>query len=163
MINKNFNLSVILVALIIALLPAVSQAESVSDISLQTKSGAIRLADFKGQVIYLDFWASWCVPCRKSFPWLNTMQQKYQSSGLKVIAVNLDKEADLAQKFLEQNPAQFQIAYDPDGKIASRLKVTGMPSSYLIDRNGHIVLSHVGFLEKDAPKLENKIKTQLGK
>ena len=74
------------------------------------------LAEHKGDVIYLDFWASWCVPCRKSFPWMNAIQKKYQSQRFTVISVNVDANDELAQKFLKKTPASFAVIYDPKGK-----------------------------------------------
>lgn len=139
------------------------QAVSLSDISFKTKDGAIKLSDYKGKVIYLDFWASWCVPCRKSFPWMNHIQKKYGNKGFKIIAVNLDQEPDKAKAFLDKIPANFTIAYDPEGVSATAFKVKGMPSSYLIDRSGKITFSHIGFREKEIPAMEQKIKQLLRK
>ena len=78
-----------------------------------------KLSDLAGQVVYLDFWASWCKPCRKSFPWMNQMQHKYAGKGLQIIAINLDTESSLAMNFLDKVPAQIPIIYDPEGNIAS--------------------------------------------
>lgn len=129
--------------------------------SFKTDTGNINLTDFKGQVIYLDFWASWCIPCRKSFPWMNSMQQRFAKQGLKIIAVNLDQEPEKAREFLEKIPAKFTIAYDHEGRSATEYKVKGMPSSYLIDRNGKIVFSHIGFRNQEKHLMEEKIKQLL--
>jgi thiol-disulfide isomerase/thioredoxin len=94
-----------------------------------------KLSDLTGQVVYLDFWASWSKPCRKYFPWMNKIQKKYDFQGLKIIAVNLDSDPALAKVFLEKVPANIPILHDLEDKIASDYKITGMPSSYLIDRN----------------------------
>lgn len=134
-----------------------------SPMPLNTKNGVIKLSDFKGQVIYLDFWASWCIPCRKSFPWMNEIQKRYGNKGFKVIAVNLDQEADKAKAFLDKIPANFTVAYDPEGVSATAYKVKGMPSSYLIDRTGKITFSHIGFRAKEIPAMEQKIKQLLKK
>ena len=136
-------------------------AENLPDLTLQTKQGALKLSDLRGQAIYLDFWASWCVPCRKSFPWMNEMQQRYGKHGLKVIAVNLDKDPELAAKFLKDYPANFTVAYDAQGTSAEKMKVQAMPSSYLIDRNGVLVQKHMGFKENDTASLEADIKALL--
>lgn len=133
------------------------------NISFKTAKGEVKLSDFNGQVIYLDFWASWCIPCRKSFPWMNSLQNRYGNKGFKVIAVNLDQEAEEAKAFLDKIPANFIIAYDPEGISAKKLKVKGMPSSYLIDRAGKVVSSHIGFREKEIPEMEHKIKSLLKK
>ena len=111
----------------------------------------------KGQVIYLDFWASWCVPCRRSFPWMNAMQEKYGQQNFKVLSINLDAQADLAAKFLAKNPANFDIIYDPKGKIARYFKLKGMPSSYMINAKGKVVSAHVGFTDKKKAQYEQEI------
>jgi len=140
-----------------------AHAESGTSISFKTKNGDIKLSDYKGKVIYLDFWASWCIPCRKSFPWMNNLQKRYGNKGFKVIAVNLDQEQDKAKAFLDKIPANFTVAYDPEGVSATAFKVKGMPSSYLIDRTGKITFSHIGFREKEIPAMEKKIKQLLRK
>ena len=116
-----------------------------------------KLSDFKGKVVYLDFWASWCKPCRKSFPWMNKMQQKYGPQGLQIIAVNLDSDLALAKVFLDKVPADIPIIYDPQGNIASGYKLIGMPSSYLIDRAGLLRKSHKGFFTKKESLYEQEI------
>jgi thiol-disulfide isomerase/thioredoxin len=116
---------------------------------------------YKGSVVYLDFWASWCTPCRKSFPWMNAMQQKYGDKNFQVVSVNLDTERSLADKFLAKTPANFTILYDPDGSLASELKLKGMPSSFLINAQGQIINAHVGFNDKKKIKYEQQIKQSL--
>jgi thiol-disulfide isomerase/thioredoxin len=98
-----------------------------------------------GKVIYLDFWASWCVPCRQSFPWLNAMQAAHQPEGFVVLSVNLDAKTSFAQAFLKKHPANFDIMYDSQGVLAKKFAVKGMPSSYLFNRQGEIIASHFGF------------------
>ena len=107
-----------------------------------------KLSQYQGKVVYLDFWASWCGPCRQSFPWMNQMQTQFADAGFTVLSVNLDAKPELAKKFLDTYPANFPIFYDHKGKVAKALKVKGMPSSYIIDRNGQIVSKHVGFNEQ---------------
>ena len=117
--------------------------------------------DLKDKIIYLDFWASWCVPCRQSFPWMNTLHKKYSDRGLVVIAVNLDENRQDAQQFLKELPAEFQVIYDPEGKLAEIYNVQGMPSSYLFDRNGKLVSTHIGFKNRDADALQSSIASLL--
>lgn len=126
------------------------------DFTLPAKNGSITLSKYKGRVVYLDFWASWCIPCRKSFPWMNAMQKNY-SKSLVVITINLDKKKKAVDKFLTKYPANFIVAHDPAGKTAELYDVKGMPSSYIIDRDGKIVYSHIGFREKSKKELEKKI------
>lgn len=131
------------------------------DFTLSTDGGTISLSQYKGQVVYIDFWASWCGPCRQSFPWMSKMQQRYGEQGFKVIAINLDKEAELRDKFTAANQPRFTIAYDPEGTVAEKYNVTVMPTSYLIDRDGNIHTQHLGFNDKDSSRLERKIEALL--
>lgn len=114
-----------------------------------------------GKVVLLDFWASWCTPCRKSFPWMNALQKKYAAQGLTVIAVNLDMEKRLAAEFLQVTPAQFRVEYDPKGDLATKLNVSAMPTSFLLDRNGKIVKQHAGFREAQLAVREQEIERLL--
>lgn len=106
---------------------------------------AIDLEAHAGKVVVVDFWASWCKPCRQSIPWLNEMQAKYGARGLVVIGVNVDTERPLARKFLAQTPARFQIVYDAEGKLPQQYGVQGMPASFIFDRTGHLVEKRLGF------------------
>jgi len=103
------------------------------------------LNDYRGQVVVVDFWASWCVPCRRSFPWLIEMQEKYGPDGLLVIGVNMDEDAAAAETFLRNYPVNFRIVRDPDGVLAREYDVIAMPSSYVINREGKIAEQHLGF------------------
>ncbi len=116
-----------------------------------------RLSDLKGKVVYIDFWASWCGPCRKSFPWLNQINAKYSSDDFVVLSINTDAQRKLADKFLAKFPADFSVTYDPMGDLARIYQVKGMPSSYLIDHNGNIATSHVGFRSKKIAGYEQQI------
>jgi thiol-disulfide isomerase/thioredoxin len=115
------------------------------------------LTAFKGQVVYLDFWASWCAPCRESFPWMNHLEGELGHDGLVVIAVNVDRERAEADRFLREHPAQFRIIHDPDGLLPEKFGVRGMPTSFLIDRNGHVQARHEGFLMRDRDALRQQI------
>jgi thiol-disulfide isomerase/thioredoxin len=129
---------------------------------LQGENGEIiSLAKLKGKVVYLDFWASWCGPCRQSFPWMNEMQEKYGQQGLEVLAINLDGNLTDAKKFLQENPAKFKIAYDTKAQTPKLLGVKGMPTSYLIDRQGRVVSVHVGFNLAKKSDLETELKQVL--
>jgi thiol-disulfide isomerase/thioredoxin len=113
-----------------------------------TAESTFDLTEFRGKVVVLDFWASWCVPCRRSFPWMNGMQEKYGRDGLVIVGVNMDSEPAEAAAFLRDTPAEFQIIHDPDGELAREHDVVAMPSSYVFDRNGVLVTRHLGFKVK---------------
>jgi len=149
----------VLVTLLFGLLLSISSVAGETVTSRQALEQA--LAKHKGEVVYLDFWASWCVPCRKSFPWMNMVQEKYQTKGFSIISVNLDADYALAQKFLKENPASFSVIYDPKGKLAKHFKIQGMPSSMLIGRDGKIKQRHTGFFAKKIPQYQQEIEKLL--
>ncbi len=131
------------------------------DFELPGAQGPVKLSTTTGSLIYVDFWASWCGPCKQSFPWMNAMQEKYKAQGLKIIGVNLDAKSEDAKKFLEQNPAKFTVAFDPKGVLPKSYGVRGMPTSFLIGKNGKIISQHLGFNAADSEKLEKEIKAAL--
>jgi len=121
-------------------------------------NSTFKLSDYRGDVLYVDFWATWCPPCRKSFPWMEEMHERYKDLGFKVVAISLDTKRSVIDQFLEKMTTSFIIAHDPSGDSATQFKVKGMPSSYLIDRKGNIHMTHLGFNDKDKSKLEEEIK-----
>ncbi len=130
-------------------------------LALSASSQALDLSAYKGKTVYLDFWASWCGPCRQSFPWMAEMQKRYEDQGLVVIAVNVDQERALADKFLAQTAHPFAIEFDPDGKLAENFRVEAMPSSLVIDRNGQVIARHAGFFEKHREQYEQHLRQAL--
>jgi cytochrome c biogenesis protein CcmG, thiol:disulfide interchange protein DsbE len=112
-------------------------------------ASALDLTEFRGRVFFLDFWASWCGPCRLSFPWMESMKRAYAAQGLEVVAVDLDMNRTDAERFLNQFHPRFDVRFDPKGDLAELYKVQGMPSSVLIDRHGVTRFTHVGFTPKD--------------
>jgi len=133
---------------------------SLSNIS---QAAELDLAKYKGKVVYLDFWASWCVPCRHSFPWMNKMNNELTDKGLVVIGVNLDEEQTAADSFLKSIPADFKVIYDPKGDLATKYNVKGMPSAYIFDRSGKLVKTHIGFKNKDADSARSYIESVLSR
>ncbi|GAB6041406.1 TlpA disulfide reductase family protein [Endothiovibrio diazotrophicus] len=137
---------------------AVTPGEPAPELVLPSTSDAVvHIDDYHGEVIYLDFWASWCAPCRKSFPWMNEIQKRYGDQGLRVVAVNLDNEAAAREAFLNRYPAEFTVLIDGAGETAQRFAVQGMPSAYLIDRRGVVREIHRGFRDDHEAKLEATI------
>ena len=119
------------------------------------------LIDLRGQTVLVDFWASWCGPCRRSFPWMNRILDKYGKDSFTIVAVNLDKSKGDAEAFLAKYPARFDIVYDPEGNIARAFDVEVMPSSYLLNAQGEIVEIHRGFLSEKSDRYEQSIRNQL--
>ena len=127
------------------------------------KGDPVALDKLRPKVVYVDFWASWCGPCRRSFPWMNEMQQKYGGKGFTIVGVNVDKRRGDADKFLAQNPANFTVVFDEAGATPAAYAVKGMPSSYLIDGKGNVVYVERGFLDEHKAELEQRIAALVGK
>jgi cytochrome c biogenesis protein CcmG/thiol:disulfide interchange protein DsbE len=119
------------------------------------------LKALSGHVVYLDFWASWCVPCRESFPWMNAIQHEFGRDGLIIVAVNVDHARSDAEQFLRHHSPDFRIVFDPEGILAERFGVRGMPTSFLIDRDGRVHSEHEGFRVRDRGALEQQIRSLL--
>ena len=124
--------------LVLFLVPA-AEASSIKNID------QFDLKQFYGKVVYLDFWASWCIPCRKSFPWMNDMVERYPAHEFKIVTINLDRDSEDMYEFLARVPARFDIYHDPAGTLAEKFQLQGMPTSYLIDKTGQVVSRHIGF------------------
>lgn len=121
----------------------------------------LNLEQYHGKVVYVDFWASWCGPCRQSFPVMNELQEAYGEDNFVIIAINEDSEPGAAEQFLAQYPANFTIFYDQNGELAKYFKVDAMPTSYLLDQTGAAKYRHRGFRQKDVAKLEQQIESLL--
>lgn len=121
------------------------------------------LARYRGNVVVLDFWASWCKPCRQSIPWLNEMRSRYATRGLRIVGVNVDAERADAEKFLRETPIDFELLLDPLGNLARRFALKGMPSTYIFDRDGKLVATHLGFQVARKDAREAELRTLLDK
>lgn len=118
-------------------------------------------SELQGQWIYLDFWASWCGPCKQSFPWMQHMQEQLRDHQLQVVAVGLDKQAMPMEQFLKPFPNHVLVVWDPAGETAKRYDVTAMPSSYLINPTGQVVWSHRGFQSTQSTALIQTIRQHM--
>ena len=121
----------------------------------------IDLSSYKGKVVLVDFWASWCGPCRESFPWLNKMHTNKSSEGLVVIGVNVDEDSNDAKQFLEKFPAKFKLIFDPKGNHASYYNIPGMPTTLIFDKQGKLVHQHSGFRKSEISGYEKHINQAL--
>jgi thiol-disulfide isomerase/thioredoxin len=122
---------------------------------------SVRLADYRGQVVYLDFWASWCGPCRESFPFMNELQHELAGKGLQILAVSVDKTAEEARGFLARYPAQFATALDTAGACPAAFHIEGMPTSFVIGRDGVVRAVHVGFRSGDKAEIRRQVSEAL--
>jgi cytochrome c biogenesis protein CcmG, thiol:disulfide interchange protein DsbE len=108
--------------------------------------------DLKGKVVLLDFWASWCGPCKESFPVMDELQQKYGAKGLVILAVNVDEKIAAMQDFLKDHPVQFTTVHDATKKLVGTANIASMPTSFLIGKDGKVVAIHKGFHGKETAK-----------
>lgn len=111
---------------------------------------------YKGKVLYIDFWASWCGPCRASFPFMNDLQKEF-AGELVVLGLSVDASKADAESFLEKTPAEFSLAIDSEGVCPKEFAVKGMPSTYILGPNGELLYSHKGFRKSDKEKLREKV------
>ena len=135
------------------------QAPDLSLPQLQLEGG-VSLSDFKGKIVYLDFWASWCAPCLVSMPIMNAMRNRLQHEGLtfEVIPVNVDSDPEDGIDFLLDKPVDFVVLADPEGISPADYAVRGMPTSFLIDTDGNIIMHHEGFKRSDGEMIEQEIR-----
>jgi thiol-disulfide isomerase/thioredoxin len=118
--------------------------------TLASRSGTdVSLAQYKGQVVMINFWASWCGPCRQEMPLLESIYKKYNKMGFTLIGVNVEPDAQAANEWLKQTPVSFPILYDKDSKVSKLYDVAGMPSTVIIDRSGKLRMLHRGYKPGD--------------
>ncbi len=121
----------------------------------------LSLEAFKGQVVYVDFWASWCAPCVESLPFLQRLQQEFGGRGFQVLGINLDAERSHAEAFLLKHPVHFSLAANPGADCPKDFGVAGMPAGYLIDRQGRIRHHHLGYKASHAASLRTHLEQLL--
>ena len=129
--------------------------------SLDNPARQVSLASMRGDVVYVDFWASWCGPCRQSMPLLDGFQKRFGARGLRVIGVNKDVSAADAQRFLRSVPVGFTLVQDAGDALARAFDVKAMPSGYLVDRKGVVRKVHRGFTAETAAELEHEVEELL--
>jgi thiol-disulfide isomerase/thioredoxin len=141
---------------------AVEVGDKAPAFALPTAQGeTISLERLHGRMVFVDFWASWCGPCRRSFPWMNELQQRYGERGLTIVAINVDKRREDADRFLRQYPASFAVVYDAAGATPGAFDVKAMPSSYVIDREGRIAAIERGYRDDRGAELEARIRSMV--
>ena len=128
--------------------------------SLAARSGSsVSLAQYKGQVVMLNFWASWCGPCRQEMPLLESIYKKYNRLGFTLIGVNVEPDSNAANEWLKQTPVSFPILYDKDSKVSKMYDVAGMPSTVIIDRAGKVRVLHRGYKPGDENEYLDSIRS----
>lgn len=141
---------------------ALSKGSKAPEIGLEDLKGrTIRMSALRGKVVVVDFWASWCGPCKEEMPVLDRLYDKYRGKGLVVIGVNQDRDVGNVKGFLRRNAVSFPVVHDAKHQVAKRYRPGKMPSSYVIDRRGIVRHVHEGFRSSDASRLEREIKDLL--
>lgn len=156
--------ALILLSLLTTAAGAAEQPAPNFRLPLLDRSAELSLAEHRGNVIYLDFWASWCGPCRKSLPLLNQLREDLRQQGVadfEILAINLDDEAAAGLAFLQEFPVAYPTLHDASGNTAQAYNLRGMPTSYLIDRNGLLRGTHQGFKPADIEGIRSAIYTLL--
>lgn len=127
--------------------------------TLKSNTGKnIKLSELRGQVILLNFWASWCGPCRQEMPLLEKLQQRYSALGFTVLGVNVEEDSSKAKSLLKDIPVSFPILYDTQNKVSKQYKVSAMPSTVMIDRNGNMRYLHRGYKPGDEAQYKKWVK-----
>ncbi len=117
------------------------------DFTLKSLSGEnLKLSELRGQVVLVNFWASWCGPCRQEMPLLDEMYQRYQKLGFTVLGVNVEQDGAPAQVLLKEHPVHFPVLFDPQSTVSKLYNLNAMPSTVLVDRNGNVRYLHQGYL-----------------
>ena len=147
--------AILLAAFTMANKPIYAQSgiDSLKSIAAAVKDPAV----LKNKVVYVDFWASWCGPCRRSFPWMKELNAKYQERGLVFVTVNLDRERAAAKKFLDEVSVPFEVIYDSTGALATTYSLEAMPTSFIYGRDGKLRKQHRGFNPKETAELDTMI------
>jgi len=154
--NKFFKLASALLLLIFA---ANIQAEPAPDFTLKSNTGEnIRLAEQRGKVVMLNFWAAWCGPCRKEMPLLDEMYQRYHKAGFELYGVNVEQNTDDAEKLLKELGTSFPILWDGDSKVSKLYQVSAMPTTIMIDKDGEIRYVNRGYKPGDEEKYREQIR-----
>jgi thiol-disulfide isomerase/thioredoxin len=121
--------------------------------------GQVALADLRGQVVLINFWATWCGPCRKEMPLLEQISKKYQPLGFRMVAINVEEDGQLFDVFLREVPVTFPILLDPANGVSKLYKVSAMPSTVIVDRKGKIRYVHQGYKPGDESKYQDVIRS----
>ena len=139
-------LYVLVLAMLAPLAIAASSSGPAANFTLKSASGEnIRLSEYRGQVVLLNFWASWCGPCRQEMPELDVLHQKYEGLGFTVFGVNVEQDRKMADKILRDIPVTFPILFDDQNAVSELYDVDAMPVTVLVDRNGDIRFMHRGY------------------
>jgi peroxiredoxin len=146
-------------ALLLAAMVAAGAHGAAPDFTLPSREGGeLRLSDFRGQVVMLNFWATWCGPCRQEMPLLQQLQSKFEPLGFTLIGINVEQDRAAADQWLAKSPVSFPILFDQKNQVAASFGVEGMPSSVFVDRAGNVRHVHRGFKPGDEARYADTIR-----
>lgn len=139
---------------------AVTDSGPAENFTLKSASGEnIRLSEYRGQVVLINFWASWCGPCRQEMPHLDAIHKKYEPMGFTVFGINVEQDRKMADKILRDIPVSFPILFDDSNLVSELYKVDAMPVTVLVDRNGDIRFMHRGYKPGYEDEYEKQVRT----
>jgi len=157
---RKFLLTVLVLIMPASLAFAVRNVGPAENFTLKSAEGKnIRLSEYRGQVVLINFWASWCGPCRQEMPHLDALQQKYEGLGFTVFGINVEQNRDMADKVLRDIPVTFPILFDDENIVSELYDVDAMPATVLVDRNGEIRFIHRGYKAGYEKEYERQIRS----
>ncbi len=124
-------------------------------------AGGVRLADYRGKLVLLNFWATWCPPCVAEVPSLNRLYRRFREQGLVILAVSVDEQEDVYRQFLDRYGVKFPTVRDPKRSVSSRYGTMKYPESYLINRQGRVIQKYVGAEDWERPEIVNYLQSLL--
>jgi peroxiredoxin len=161
---RRLPIAALAAAMIALALPAASTdgSQPAPSFTLANRAGGeVSLAALKGKVVMINFWASWCGPCRQEFPALDAIYGKYKPMGFEMVGINVESEKADAEKFLGAMPVSFPILFDPENKVSGSYGVSAMPTTFLVDRQGRLRWQHRAYKPGDEAKYIEQIRAML--
>ncbi len=159
-ISVRFFLGILFAGILVAPASSNSRMEIAPDFTLMNRSGEmVSLNDFRGQVVLINFWATWCTPCRKEMPFLEQIYQRYERLGVTLLGVNVEDGPEEAKAFLKETPVSFPVLFDMDKSVSSLYGVEAMPTTILVDRQGNVRFVHYGYQAGYENDYQDQIRT----
>ncbi len=152
-----------LLPLLFLLLPGLTHAveigQSIPDCQALSEVGSqsFNISAFRGKVVLVDFWATWCPPCAQSMPFLNNLRNELKDQGFEIVAINVDEDVEQTKRFLEVHRVDYPILMDPKGQCPAAFDVQAMPSSYFVDKTGKVRAVHQGYRDSDQAEIRRQV------
>ncbi len=156
------SLAIIAMAMVSAtggIATAKTEARPAPDFTLKSATGEnVKLSELRGQVVMINFWATWCGPCRQEMPLLENLHQQYSPLGFTLLGVNVEKDPEDARRWLKERPVSFQVLFDTNNQVTKQYQVQAMPSTIMIDRDGNVRHVHKGYKPGDESSYQKMIR-----